>query len=434
VSAPLRAGFATVADHDNHDDNDTTTTSILPTTSMNDLLFNPTPEHAALRSVLQDFVADRVEPQAIAYNEREEFNIDLFGELAGLGVVGLTVPEQYGGSGLGDATAVAILHEELSYSDPAFCLSYLAHSLLLTHNLAINGNDAQRQKYLPACSTAELIGGMAMSEPNAGTDVLGMQTTATPDNEQHPTQWTLQGTKLWITNGTLDGQTTGGLFLVYAKTGPQRTDVTLFLVEKDTPGFSLGQQIKQKLGMRASPTAELVLDNVVVPHANVVGPVNGATLCMMRNLEIERLGLAAMAIGIARRCLDDMKAYAGDRAAFGQRNLYRFGQVQQLLAESYANYRAGKAYVYGTARALDLHSTGNTLDADGVKLYSATMAKQVADAAIQVLGGNGYVGEYNVERLWRDAKLLEIGGGTNQSHHKNMARDLEKMGAATKLE
>ena len=268
---------------------------------------------------------------------------------------------------------------------------------------------------------------MAMSEPAAGTDVLGMQTTATPDNPENPQWWTISGTKMWITNGTLDGgTTTGDLFLVYAKTGPARSDVTLFLVEKDTPGFTVGQQIKQKLGMRASPTAELVFDKVIVPAANVVGQVNGATLCMMRNLEIERLGLAAMAVGIARRCVDEMKGYASERRAFGK-SLYKFGQVQQLLAESYANYMAGKTYVYATANVLDLNSVGNTLNADGTKLYCATMAKTVADNAIQTMGGYGYVGEYNVERLWRDAKLLEIGGGTNQSHHKNMARDLEKM-------
>jgi isovaleryl-CoA dehydrogenase len=204
--------------------------------------------------------------------------------------------------------------------------------------------------------------------------------------------------------------------------------VTQFIVEKNMPGFSLGQQIKDKLGMRASMTAELVFDNVIVPAENVVGNVNQATLCMMRNLEVERIGLAAMALGIARRCLDDMKQYAGERKAFGK-DLYSFGQVQRHVAESYAEYMAGRAYVYGVANGLDLKTYGNGLDADGTKLYCANMAKNVADRAIQVMGGNGYVGEYKVERFWRDAKLLEIGGGTNESHHKNMSRDLRKMGA-----
>jgi isovaleryl-CoA dehydrogenase len=232
---------------------------------------------------------------------------------------------------------------------------------------------------------------------------------------------------MWITNGTLDGgKTTGDLFLVYARTGTGRTDVTSFVVEKGMPGFTVGQAIHDKLGMRASPTTELVFDNVVVPSSNVIGEVNGATLCMMRNLEIERLGLAAMGLGIARRCINVMKDYASQRNAFGK-PLWEFGQVQSMITTSYAEYMAGRCYVYALANNLDLDSHGNGLDADGTKLYCARMSKTIADRAIQVLGGYGYVGEYNVERLWRDAKLLEIGGGTNESHHKNMSQDLRKL-------
>mmetsp|Transcript_6500 Transcript_6500/g.9390 ORF Transcript_6500/g.9390 Transcript_6500/m.9390 type:complete len:273 (-) Transcript_6500:7-825(-) len=272
---------------------------------------------------------------------------------------------------------------------------------------------------------------MGMSEPHAGTDVLGMKTQATYDSEKKG--WILNGAKMWITNGTLTGQETGDIFLIYARTGEGRADLTQFVVEKDMEGFTLGQQIKDKLGMRASPTAELVFDNVFVPsETHVVGQVNNATLCMMRNLEIERVGLAAMGLGIARRCIDEMKRYASERMAFG-RSLYQFGQIQCYISESYADYMAGRCYVYGVANGLDLMSHGNGLDADGVKLYCAQMSKNVADRAIQVMGGYGYVGEYRVERLWRDAKLLEIGGGTNESHHKNMARDLAKM-ATTKLD
>jgi isovaleryl-CoA dehydrogenase len=324
-----------------------------------------------------------------------------------------------------DAAAVVLVHEELSYADPAFCLSYLAHSLLLVNNLSVNANHEQKSRFLPGACAGSSIGGMGMSEPAAGTDVLGMKTTATL--VEGGEAWQLNGRKMWITNGTTDGSTTGDLFLIYARTGPGKADLSQFIVEKGMAGFSLGQQIKDKLGMRASPTAELVLDDVVVPASNLVGPPHQATLCMMRNLEIERLGLAAMALGIARRCLDEMKTYAGQRSAFGQ-SLYGFGQVQQHLAESYAAYMAGRSYVYAVAKALDLQSYGNGLDADGAKLFCAPMAKQVADRAIQVMGGYGYVGEYKVERLWRDAKLLEIGGGTNESHHKNMSRDLKKMG------
>jgi isovaleryl-CoA dehydrogenase len=197
-------------------------------------------------------------------------------------------------------------------------------------------------------------------------------------------------------------------------------------------GFNLGQKIEDKLGMRASMTAELVFDNVLIPADNVVGEVNGATLCMMRNLEIERIALAAMALGIARRCIDDMKRYAAERTAFGK-DLYSFGQIQRFVAKSYAEYMAGRCYVYGLCNGFDLSTYGNGLDADGVKLYSTPMAKRIADRAIQLMGGYGYVGEYNVERMFRDAKLLEIGGGTNESHHKNMSRDLRKM-SDTKLD
>lgn len=265
-----------------------------------------------------------------------------------------------------------------------------------------------------------------MSEPEAGTDVLGMKTKAEHDSSRN--SWVLNGTKLWITNGTLNGTDTGDMFLIYARTGPKRTDLTSFIVEKGMEGFRLGQQIKDKCGMRASPTAELVLKDVNVPaQTHVVGDVNGATLCMMRNLEIERVALAAMAIGIARRCIDEMVSYSKERKAFGKTAI-EFGQIQKAISESYAEYMAGKTYLYAVANGLNLQSYGNGLDADGVKLYSAQMAKNIADRAIQVMGGYGYVGEYNVERLWRDSKLLEIGGGTNESHHKNMVRDLKRMG------
>jgi isovaleryl-CoA dehydrogenase len=290
------------------------------------------------------------------------------------------------------------------------------------NNLHINGSHDQKEKYLPDCVRGTIIGGMGMSEPGAGTDVLGMTTKASLEGDQY----IVNGQKMWITNGTLDGATTGDLFLVYARTGEKRSEISSFLVEKGMRGFSMGQQVKDKLGMRASPTAEIVFDNVSVPISQLVGPANGATLCMMRNLEIERLGLAAMGLGIARRAINIMKEYANQRNAFGK-NLFSFGQIQAMVATSYADYMAGRAYVYCLANHLDLKSYGNSLDADGTKLYCANMAKQVCDRAIQCLGGNGYVGDYTVERLWRDSKLLEIGGGTNESHHKNMSRDLSRM-------
>lgn len=394
-------------------------------------LFNPTEEHIALRSMLRKFVEKEVEPQANDFNRREAFNLDLFRKFGSkhLGILGLTISNEYGGSGFNaDATAVALVHEELSYSDPALCLSYLAHALLFANNLAVNGNENQKRRFLPRACEGRIVGGMCMSEATAGTDVLGgMRTNAKYDDDAKG--WILNGRKLWITNGALGENETGDIYLVYARTGEkERSDITQFIVEKNMNGFTLGQRIENKLGMRASPTAELVFDNVFIPHeSHIVGDVNGATLCMMRNLEIERIGLAAMGLGIARRCIDVMKDYAAERGAFGSTNLYTFGQIQKHIAESYAAYMAGRAYVYGLAAGLDLSSTGNGLDADGVKLYCAAMSKRVADSAIQVLGGNGYVGDYVVERLWRDAKLLEIGGGTNESHHKNMSRDLHRM-------
>jgi len=270
---------------------------------------------------------------------------------------------------------------------------------------------------------------MGMSEPGAGTDVLGMGTRA---DKQPDGSFVLTGGKMWITNGAVDDATLGDAFLVYARTaGPDvkpSKAISLFLVEKGMPGFSLGQRLKDKCGMRASPTAELVFEDVSLPASSLVGDEGGATVCMMRNLEIERVVLAAMAVGIARRSLQVMNAYANERKAFGA-HLSSFGQIQRHIAESYAEYMAGKHYLYQVAAGLDLDASGNRLDTDGVKLFCTTMGKNVADRAMQVLGGYGYMGEYAVERLWRDAKLLEIGGGTLESHQKNMAREMATMAA-----
>lgn len=373
-----------------------------------------------MREMVRSFVEAEVEPQANEFNKAERMNVKLFRKLGELGLLGVTVPEQYGGSGM-DAAAAVIVHEELASSDPGFCLAYLAHSMLFVNNLTQNGTEAQKLKYLPAVCEGKKIGGMCMSEPSVGTDVLGMSTTAKKDGNDY----VINGAKMWITNGTIDGTDTGDCYLVYAKTGEKKSEVSLFLVEKGMAGFSLGQKIHDKCGMRASMTAELVFQDCRVPAENLVGKENGAMLCMMRNLEIERVTLAAMSLGIARRCVEEMNRYAQDRKAFGSA-LNTFGQMQRFIGESYAEYMAGRAYVYNTAGALKLESMGNGLDADGVKLYCGPMAKNVADRAMQLMGGYGYVGEYNVERLWRDSKLLEIGGGTNEAHHKNIVRDLSR--------
>lgn len=252
-------------------------------------LFNPTEEHRQLREMIRSFAEKEVDPQAQEWNRREEFNMDLFRKLGELGVLGITVSEEYGGAG-GDAVATCIVHEELSAADPAFTLSYLAHSMLFVNNLFRNGNDEQRRRFLPDTCSGKRIGGMGMSEPGAGTDVLGLASTARKQGDRY----VLNGSKMWITNGAVSDTELGDVFLVYARTGKEAKDVSLFLVEKGMPGFRLGQRIKDKCGMRASCTAELVFEDLEVPAENLVGQEHGAVLCMMRNLELERLALAAM--------------------------------------------------------------------------------------------------------------------------------------------
>lgn len=387
-------------------------------------LFNPTSEHAMIRETLQSFVREEVEPQALEHDRKEIFNVGLFRKLGELGLLGITVPEQYGGAGQ-DAVSAVIVHEELSASDPGFCLAYLAHSMLLVNNFAVNASEELKSRFLPKMCSGEWIGGMAMSEPAVGTDVLGMESTARREGDQY----ILNGRKMWITNGTIDDNgTPADCLLVYAKTGVKngRAQISTFLVEKGFPGYVVGQKIRDKTGMRASNTAEIVFDDCKVPASHLIGHEGDSMLHMMRNLELERLTLAAMSLGIARRSLEAMNRYAGERHSFGK-PLREFGQIQKYIAESYAEYKASRAYVYDTARRLDLTKEGNRVDSDGVKLVATTMGKNVADRAIQVLGGYGYVGEYVVERLWRDAKLLEIGGGTLEAHQKNITRDLARM-------
>ncbi len=386
---------------------------------------NPTEEHAMLREMIRDFVQEEVEPQALEHDKHEKFNVDLFRQLGDYGLLGITVPEEYGGAGM-DATAAVIANEEISASDPGFGLAYLAHSMLFVNNLAQNGSEDQKNRILPKVCSGEWIGAMAMSEPNYGTDVLGMETTADLNSDGN---WVINGNKMWITNGSIDDERTpADVVWVYARTGVDergRPQLSTFIIENGTPGYSVGQKIYDKTGMRASNTAELVFADCIVGPEALVGEPGSSMHHMMKNLEIERLTLAAMSLGIARRSLDIMNRYASERVAFGK-PIRSFGQMQRYIGESYAEYRAMRAYVYDTARLLDLNEGGQRLDSDGVKLYATTKAKEIADRAIQVLGGYGYVAEYVVERLWRDAKLMEIGGGTIESHQKNITRDLAK--------
>tara|TARA_B110000483_G_scaffold70346_1_gene87833 strand:+ start:173 stop:1366 length:1194 start_codon:yes stop_codon:yes gene_type:complete len=386
---------------------------------------NPSEEHLMLREMVRDWTQEYVEPQALEYDREEKFNLPLLREMGEMGLLGISAPEEYGGAGL-DATACTIVHEELSASDPGFALAYLAHSMLFVNNLAINGTEEQKQRILPLVCSGEWIGAMAMSEPDVGTDVLGLSTTA---KQQEDGTWKINGRKMWITNGCLDEEgTPADVVWVYAKTGTDdkgRVQLSTFLVEAGMPGYTVGQKIYDKTGMRASNTAELVFIDCIVPAQNLVGSVGESIIHMMRNLEIERLTLAAMSLGIARRSLHEMNKYATERSAF-KTQIRNFGQMQRYIGESWAKYRAMRAYIYDTANNMSLGTEGQRLDSDGVKLFASTAAKEIADAAMQVMGGYGYVGEYNVERLWRDSKLLEIGGGTIESHHKNITRDLFK--------
>jgi len=382
-----------------------------------DSLFEPSQEHVLLRQTVRDFAREQVEPQALEADRQERFNLDLFRQLGDLGLLGISVPERYGGAGM-DAVAAVIAHEELSAVDPGLCLAYLAHAMLFVNNFCRNANDEQRRRYLEKVMSGEWVGGMCMTEPSAGTDVLGMKSQAIRRGDMYY----LNGRKMFITNGALDDATLGDIFLVYAKTDQ---GLSSFVVEKDFPGFSLGQRLHGKTGMRASMTAELVFEDCAVPVENRLGQEGDSLLHMMRNLEIERVTIAAMSTGIAARCVEIMTRYASERTAYGE-PINSFGQVQRYIADSYAQYMAARTYVYHTAARMNLDSPGQRIDSDGVKLVATTMAKQVADNAMQVLGGYGYFSEYVVERLWRDAKLLEIGGGTLEAHQKNIAKDLTR--------
>ena len=375
-----------------------------------DLLFDPTDEHRMLREMVRDFTTNEVEPQAAKHDELGELNVELFRKLGELGLLGITVPERAGGAGM-DTVAAVIVHHELSKSDPGFCLAYLAHAMLFVNNFTFASNEAQQAKYLPKVISGEWIAGMGMTEPGAGTDVLAMGTTAVRDGDHY----VLNGTKTYITNGC-----EGFCFQVYAKVDGR---VTAFVVDRDCPGFSTSNHI-DKLGMRGSTMSELIFEDCRVPAENLLGSEGGGLVHMMRNLEIERLTLAAMSVGIAERCCEIMIRHGQERRAFGD-PINRFGQIQRYIADSWAMTEAAKCLVYNVARDVG-PDVNNRIGSDAAKLFAAPVGKQVADNAMQVMGGAGYCREYPVERLWRDAKLLEIGGGTLEAHQKNMTKDLAK--------
>ena len=371
-----------------------------------------------LAETLREFVTREVEPQAAEHDRTEAFNHALFRSAGAIGLLGVTLAEEYGGAGL-DATAAVQVFEALSTSDPGFALSVLAHSILFAQNVSVNGDAEQRRRVLPKAASGEWIGGLCITEPQGGTDVLAMRTTASRDGDCY----VLDGAKTWISNGGIDEETLGDAFVVYAMTRPR--EITSFLVEKDMPGFSLGQKWTDKLGMRSSFTAELLFDGVRVPAENRLGADGEGAVQLMRNLEIERLTLAAISIGIAQRSLEVMIAHANERQSFGVA-IKEHGQIQRHIAECFAEYRAARVLVYETARRLDLSAVSRGVNGDAAKLVAAQVGKRTADAAMQVLGGYGYVGEYVVSRQWRDAKLIEIGGGTIEAHHMNVVNALAR--------
>ncbi len=373
-------------------------------------LQNPTEEHLLLRQTMRDFVRDLVEPQADEHDRTATLNVDLLRRCGELGLLGITIPAEHGGAGM-DTTAAVLVHHELSKSDPGFTLAYLAHAMLFVNNFFFASNDEQKARYLPKVLTGEWIGAMGMTEPTSGTDVLGMRTTARKDGDRY----ILKGRKALITNAP-----EAHVFIVYALVEGK---VTSFVVERGFPGFATDEKTP-KMGMRASTMSELMFDDCVVPAANVLGREGGGISNMMRNLEIERLTLAAMSLGIADRCLDIMIKYAAERHSFGK-PIGEHGQIQRYIAESFAKTEAARALVYTVARETR-HDKRNRLGTDAAKLFAAPVGKEVADNAMQVLGGWGYCTEYKVERFYRDAKLLEIGGGTLESHQKNLTKELLK--------
>jgi len=380
-------------------------------------LYNPTEDHLELRENISKFAKNELDDQAKEHDELEKFNEPLFRKLGKeLGIFGVTVPEKDGGLGL-DTTAAVIIHEEMSQYDPAFTLSYLAHEVLFVNNFYYASNEEQRSRYLSKVISGEWIAGMGMTEPGAGTDVMGMSTIAVKKGDKY----ILNGTKQYITNGSI-----GDIFLVYAKlNNKDNRKISAFIIEKKFKGFSVGKK-EEKMGMRSSPTSQLIFEDMEVPIENLIGKENEATIHMMRNLEIERVTLAAQSIGIAKRCIDIMCDYTiRHREAFTKK-LIEFGQIQRMVAESYVDCNQARALVYNVASIVN-PEIRNSLGAASAKLAATRMAESVSRNAIQVLGGYGYCREYPVERLHRDSILLSIGGGTNEAMQKNIISDLKRL-------
>ena len=368
-----------------------------------------------LRDTVRSFSVDEIAPRANLIEQNNDFPKDLWTKLGDIGVLGITVEEEYGGAGMGYLEHVVAL-EEISRASAAVGLSYSAHSNLCVNQLRLNGNEEQKKKFLPELISGEKVGALAMSETGAGSDVVGMKTIATKNGDR----FILNGSKMWITNGP-----NADTLVVYAKTDPGagKHGITAFIIEKGMKGFSTSSKL-DKMGMRGSNTCELIFSDCEVPEANILGSLNGGVKVLMSGLDYERAVLAAGPIGIMQACMDVVLPYVHDRKQFGQ-PIGEFQLMQGKLADMYVTMNASKSYVYSVAKACDRGEVTRK-DAAGAILYAAERASWMASEAIQCLGGNGYINDYPTGRLLRDAKLYEIGAGTSEIRRMLIGRELFK--------
>ena len=365
----------------------------------------------AIRETTQRFASDKIAPIAAEIDEKDEFPKDLWPQMGELGLHGITVEEEYGGLGLGYLEHV-VAQEEVARASASVGLSYGAHSNLCVNQIRRWGNSDQKQKYLPKLISGEHVGALAMSEAAAGSDVVGMKLKA----EKVGNGYRLNGTKFWITNGAY-----ADTLVVYGKTGEGSRGITAFLIEKDMEGFSIGQKI-DKIGMRGSPTSELVFDDCFVPPENVLGEENNGVAVLMSGLDYERTVLAGIQLGIMQACLDVVLPYVRERKQFGK-PIGSFQLMQAKVADMYVALNSSRAYAYQVAKACDAGKT-TRFDAAGAILLASENAVKVSNEAIQALGGAGYTRDWPVERYYRDAKLLDIGAGTNEIRRMLIGREL----------